>query len=230
MPRKPIRIADRVFPTKAVLKEYIRAIVARYEDDEPLNAEDLAFMLALLERHRWHEGKVGPGVASMTVRVHAPYPQRGFWLTRVDGTDTDFSWVECVDPPSQRKDVLEAMRAAVIDQIGEFRDRFFATSADPTCPLTGEPLSPDTCHVDHLVPMTFGELARRFLTEREIDVDAVELDGYGDGEMKKTLRDAAILESWREFHRLLAQLRVLSRRGNLSLARRKAVESPGGPR
>lgn len=222
MSRKPITIAGTTFATKDGLRKHIRGIVDHYRDDEPIGPDDLAFMTALLERHRWRDEKIGSGIAGMTVRVNAPFPQRGFWITRVDGTRTDFSWVECVDASSKRKDVLDAMRAAIADQKAAFREAFFSAPGLATCPLTGEPITRDDCHVDHEAPDTFESLAGRFIAENAVNIEGVNIDGYGDGELFKSFRDDDLRIAWQEFHRAHARLRLLSKRGNLSLARRAA--------
>jgi len=224
MARKVIEVDGRRFGSKKELKDYVRAIVARYSDDQLLSRSDLRFMKALLENHRWRDEKVGVGIALMTVKVNRPFATRGFWLTRFDGTTTDFSWLECIDHPSQRKDVLAAMRAAVADQKQTFRTVFFATTPNPRCPLTGKPLSEEDSHVDHEAPLTFQKLAEDFIAENKIDVDAVVLHGYGDGNILQEFADLELKRIWQVYHRRHAKLRMLSPEGNLSIAKRASEE------
>lgn len=219
MASKPISINGQKFPSKAALKTYIRSIVSRYIDNEILGDVDFQFVRSLLDLHRWRDEKIGVGVASMMIRK-SDYRNREFWLTRMDGTATDFSWVECVDHPSQRKDVFTAMRTAIAPQKASFRARFFASNSDPKCPMTEEPLESATCHVDHVPPLTFDKLANDFIVEQGIDLEAVSLSGYGDGETAKVLADENLRLAWQEYHLRNAQLRILSSRGNLSVARK----------
>ena len=238
MARAPITLGSETFRTKEALKARIRGIVAAHADDETLNAEEFSLIRALLERHRRRSEKVGCGVTSIEVRTNWPGPTRGFWLTRADGTCTDFSWLDCVDGKAHRKDVLGAMRVTVIEQVQEFRKAWFASHPECRCPLTGTPISPDECHVDHIPPDTFDALATRFLEANALDVESIAVDGFGDGRMARTLSDPALRAAWSEFHRPHARLRVVSRLGNLSISRRAAnagqpadaEPSPGRPR
>jgi len=220
MARKPITVDGQLFNSKDALKKYIRSIVSRYKDDEILAEADLQFVNSLLDFHRWRDDKIGVGVASMTVRTNRPHSTRGFWLTRLDNTTTDFSWLECVDRPSQRRDVLAAMRTAIADQKADFRAFFFASNPEARCPVTGQPLDIATCHVDHEPPLTFEKLAKDFIVEKKVDLEAVLLTGYGDGETSQKLADDGLRKAWQENHRQYARLRILSRTANLSITRR----------
>lgn len=220
MARKSIFVNGQLFNSKKSLKTHIRSIVSRYKDDEFLGEADLQFMRSVLDFHRWRDEKIGVGVVSMTVRTNRPYATRGFWLTRLDNTTTDFSWIECVDQPSQRRDVLAAMRAVIADQKESFRTIFFSSTSEPRCPVTGEPLDMGTCHVDHEPPLSFEKLTTDFIVEKKIDLEAVLLTGYGDGETKQELADESLRRAWQEYHRQYARLRILSPKANLSLTRR----------
>ena len=78
--------------------------------------------------------------------------------------------------------MLAALRAAVVDQILELKNEFFRANPDAVCPLTGEPLGPDSCHVDHQAPVRFQVLSRRFLegleSQRGIPAASIRLVGY----------------------------------------------------
>lgn len=224
MARASILIGDRVFRTKQELTEYCRSVLYSYTPGETLSAAHTEFLLGLIERHREYVQKVGAGVERFTVESDG-WGRFCFWIHRVDGTDTDVSFVECIRSSGTRQDFTAALRHAVADQVIDFRHKHFQQHADPdgfvSCPLTGEKITRLGSHVDHEPPLTFLRIVRDFIAERNLDIEAVAIGGKGDGEMKPVLLDAALKADWSDYHRRRARLRVTSRIGNLSHARRE---------
>jgi hypothetical protein len=111
--------------------------------------------------------------------------------------------------------------------VKEFKDRHYALHAarglPVVCPLTGEPVALEDAHVDHVPPDTFDSLLSRFVAEAGIDPGSVKTTGHGDGEVVLRLADAGLARAWERFHRENARLRVVSRRGNLSVSRKEAI-------
>jgi hypothetical protein len=129
--------------------------------------------LALLERydaaHGEEDSKIGVGVDVFEVRTNSGSgaPTRGFWVRRVDGTITDFSfpWAIRGIPKPQSQEFADACRAAVDQELKTAERRFFETYADSNgrvpCELTDAPVSFETAHVDHAHP-SFGALVITF--------------------------------------------------------------------
>jgi len=211
------------FGTKKALLEYIRALRDRYADFQPLNAADFAFMLALLQNHESAEIKIGCGVAGMYIR-RDPYGSRCFWLRRVDGTQTDFSFHLCLRPQSKLDEFKAACRQIVALEIIQFKRQFFADNhGDYRCPFTGELLQPGAeAHVDHAPPNTFDAIFKGFVAAHGIDIDAVEFVGSTDGRIGSELVDKQLAQDFLDYHNARAELRVISKTANLSLV--KAVQ------
>lgn len=208
------------FVSQTEVKEFIRGLVGRNLDDVPLRGGDHRFVLDLLGLHQERDAKVGCGVAHVSVRTNFNHGgrTRGFWITRLDGTETDFSWVKCLSPPSHAQDVRKAFRDAIGDQMLEFKRA--ALSAGPvSCPCTGEPLGLASCHVDHVAPDTFLVLLGHFLAAEGIGYGQVRVRPTSDGDVYNYLDDAGLADRWLKFHRERAKLRLLSRTGNLSHAK-----------
>lgn len=221
--RQPICIGEYSFATKATLQDYIRTIVGKYADEETLSGPDLRFVLALLDRHPNADVKVGAGVESIIVRRNPVYRQtRGFHIFRVDGTDTDFSWVECLNPTPHAKKVARALRALIEPQTMAFKQRFFDTQPH-VCALTGESISFVGSHVDHVPPLTFEYLVSAFCSDYGIDINTVPLrDELADNKYVDVIDDDLIAVRWTDYHAAHAVLRVVSRLGNLSYSKREA--------
>lgn len=210
----PIEIGGVAFASKAAAQRHIRGIV-NDAPIGPLSGEAFEFVLALLQRHSRAETKIGCGVASISVRAVQPYGTRCFWITRHDGTETDFSWHECLSPSSQEDKFLRACRNTVRPQVA-------AAKASPPerCPITGEELGPDNLHVDHAEPWTFEAIVDAFVRERGLNIETLDLDGDEDGEVVQRFADAALATDFAEFHEKRANLRCVSVRANLSVLRR----------
>jgi hypothetical protein len=123
-----LKIGRYSFMTKTAAKKYVQEqILHAYPVGVPLNREHENFMRELLDRHRNATDKIGVGIEKIWVEQHPIFKRnRCFWLERIDGSKTDFSYIECITPPPAKRDFAAACRAAVADQIIEFRDRFFA--------------------------------------------------------------------------------------------------------
>jgi hypothetical protein len=220
-----IEIYGETFPTKKAAEERIKAIRDAATVGQPIPPEDLAFMLDVLERHPNADEKIGVGVASMRIEKIPPwFKNKGFVLTRVDGTETEFSYLHCLTPRSPLQDLKAALRAEVADQVIAFRDEVFALSLDEhiTCPVTGQRITVRESHVDHWPPQTFDQIARDFITARDLDPARVEILGYGDGETVKRLANRELADDWQRCHEEVARLRVVSIRANLSDIKRGA--------
>ena len=101
------------FSSKAAIRNHVRGILYRYPDDESLGEEDLALMTDLLGWHPWHPLKRGSGLKRIFVRdnhTDLGYVNRSFWLERLDGSVTDFSYVRCLEPPNAERDFKKLCR------------------------------------------------------------------------------------------------------------------------
>jgi hypothetical protein len=206
------------YRTKAALAEVCRSIIANSRDYEPLDQQHSRIVAELFRRHPEYLEKSFPGIQGFSVATDSRWrTTRHFIVQRIDGTSIDFSWKICIDGqlPERRIDVLASMRSAVADQILAFRDSSFSKDDLLQCPITGEPITRNNCHVDHVFPKTFLALADGWLKWLDLSFDQVQLkrsaDGYG-----WDLADLEQTSVWQSFHRGNAVLRVVSRRANLS--------------
>ena len=203
------------YTTKSQVKARAQAILRAYAPGTSVsNADDYNFLLDLIDWHPNRAAKVGAGVRRFEVRRNAGMPSAGFFVVRVDGTDTDFSYNECITPSSHRGKVIKALRYAIIDQVMEVADLAFAGGGPVRCAITGAPLHQRSeAHVDHEDP-TFIELATAFAES----VGGFEVIAYTDvnGIAGTRLTDASQADQWRAYHHANAKLRVVSVQANLT--------------
>lgn len=219
---KPMVVNGILFQTKKSLEETIRGIVASYKNEQTLKDEDKNFIVALIEnQHPQAEAKIGPGIARIIVRQNPIYTHtRGFHLFRVDGTDTDVSWTECLRPTPHHKKVRRAMRFLVESQTRAFKQEFFDIGESPYCQITGELINFTDSHVDHVPPLTFDQLVENFFTELQLDINSIGLRGdQDDNKYVDLLDDDKLADRWQEYHLENANLRVISQFANLSIVK-----------
>jgi hypothetical protein len=117
--------------------------------------------------------------------------------------------------------VLDAMRTTVKQQIIEFKDRAFSVSEFVRCEITGELLTRDKCHVDHITP--FVELATSFLADRGLTPNDSMLIASADNQYLEEFVDEDLAIDWFEYHLLNAELRIVSAKANMTRKRKESV-------
>lgn len=214
--RGPISIGNESFPTITAAKERIRHILHGTAKNSFLEGEDLALMLALIERHPSAAEKKGCGIKGVLVCDQMGYPTPGFWIKREDGTACDFSYLKCLETKSTLQDFMHACRLVVKWDAIAFRDAYFAGRALAPCQVSGQMIQKEGAHVDHIAPNTFQNIVLDFIRELAIDVNGVEYVS-GDGHLGSEFASETLRASFLDFHRKKASLRVISAHENLSL-------------
>jgi hypothetical protein len=180
--------------------------------------EDESFLHELIDRHPDAARKIGAGIDHFEIRKNPKFPGKVFWLVRVDGTETDFSYRRCVNgaEPMHRLQVLSALRAIISDRVIDFKRH--TLTPDARCSLMGASLNEENVHVDHDPP--FIEIARAFFEEVG-GVETIKLAPSGDGQIGRTLLDPEIARRWSDFHRARATLFLTTAKANMSKGARK---------
>lgn len=220
-PRPSFVLGGVTFDAKTQISDYVKNVLASAKLDSYLVGDELSVLLDLLTWHPEAEQKIGPGIAGIMVRANGDFGKnaRGFWLTRTDGSVTDFSYRKCLQgEQSYRTKFIAACRFAVKDHISEFRDEFFRVAPAPTCALTGTPLNPEGSHVDHTPPYTFDRIVQAFVTLNGLNMDDPTLTmGGQDGLLVPLFSSLTMRDRFVTFHNNLATLRVISSFANTSI-------------
>lgn len=178
--------------------------------------DDHVFLLDVLCMHPEVDAKIGVGVAYFDVRSNE-WGGRTFWFVRKDGSESDFSFLKCLTPPSPIQDFAKACRTAVVLDILHFKDTVFA-AGEVRCPFTGEILYRNTVHIDHAPPWLFDTLVQEF-AKNFGDLKA-EVVPTHDGKTVTEFIRQDVVEAFRTFHNERAVLRAVSKTANLSLLRK----------
>jgi hypothetical protein len=240
----PISLSNgRSWKTKAAALEHFKAMLARYADDSIVDDRtDHEDLVALLERYDEAivEGpsKTGGGIDHFTRTRNAfnGFSTPSFWVHRIDGSATDFSYLSAVkgQPRGRSGEFYDACRAAVQDDLIAAKRRFFTHHGDENgcvpCELTGAAIAFSEAHLDHAWP-SFGQIVASFRAAhswtREIPSGVVTLPA--DAQTQSKFVDSSVAVAFNDMHHNLAVLRIVSSKINLSMAgrqRRPTVRRP----
>ncbi len=115
-----------------------------------------------------------------------------------------------------RANVINAMRLAVQDQIDDFRDKHFtANEGRYISEISGEYLHPTNTHVDHH-PVEFTDIAHNWFNNQELNISDVVIKDATGSFSGFFMNDPEQKESWSNYHRNIAQLRIVSAKENLT--------------
>lgn len=212
--QESIELAGRIFKTKEELKLACRNILYKTNYNETINDEDDTLLRALIERHPEADRKIGCGIKYFTVRPNMT--SRVFYLYRLDGTSTDWSYLSCVTNPSRLTVVKKAARNTVRDQVMEFKKLNFKPGM--ICPITGKTIdSSPLAHVDHTGEFTFDKIVTSFIQEHSLDVNQIELAGTEDNSIQKTWKDPYLSDEFKKYHKEKAVFQIVHEFANLSI-------------
>lgn len=128
MPRHPVELGSRMFPSKAIAKTYIRTeILNGYPLRRPIdNAEHIEVLLDVLRRKPNAAEKIGDGIDHFYVdstsrfRNYVRPDAKTIVIHRVRGEDVDFGYERVIDGSSDIDYAKEALRF----EIEDLRDAF----------------------------------------------------------------------------------------------------------
>ena len=233
----------RLWNTQKAATDYFRMLRDRYPDGVPIeDANDHSDLGALVERfdaaHGDSETKAGSGIDHFEVRTNigAGGATRGFWVIRLDGSETDFSFIWAIrgEPKPLSQEFADACRAAVLSDIRRAKRAFFDEHADELgfveCENSGDLLTFDEAHVDHANP-TFSALVIAFREERgwHSEVPEGTLSDAADGQFTTIFARESVVMAFRIAHYRNAKLRIISGPQNLSRSSRGANSSVKRP-
>lgn len=215
----------------------------RYADEEEVeDRADHEDLVALVERfdeaHTEEPSKTGCGIDGFFRRRNnsEQFSTPSFWVRRTDGTETDFSYIWAVKgiPMGKAQEFSNACRKAVSSELLGAKWAAFEQYGDESgcmpCEITGELVTYEEAHLDHAWP-TFAQIVATFRSARGWTAQIPEgvLSVPKDAQTETSFVDESVAEAFRETHRGVAILRIVSSKANLSKAasqRRPAVRRP----
>jgi Protein of unknown function (DUF3223) len=215
-----LEIGGTAFRTKGDARTFFKGMLGRYQPGDRVSEEDARMLRALIERHPERDQKVDVGITGFHVDW-ATMGTKCFWLTRTDGTKTDFSYTSCIRgaPPSLRSQAISALRRVVDRDIAIAKRRKFDELKDEegkvVCATTGEALTWEGVHADHQQPMTFEVICTTFAALKNIGLEDLPITDGADNQLTPTLTDLEMAKAFREYHHKVAKIRIVSKQRNL---------------
>ena len=172
----------------------------------------------LLECHPEAGEKIGCGILYFFVGK-AAYGTKCFFIRRLDGTTTDFSYITATKAKSKtiKQSFIDACRVISTEETRQFKMEAFR-SGPVFCEITKEPLTLKNCHVDHEYPNTFDNIVSGFMSE--VDWSEKDISKPSDNQFVTTIVNKELAEKFRSYHNKCASLRLLKGSVNLSLGNR----------
>jgi hypothetical protein len=242
---KPVGIGPRSFRTQKSALEHYKALLHRYQDGDRISDPgDHADLVALVERYDPILGQVGEpakgcgqiGHFERRLNTGTGWSNSGFWVVRLDGSATDFSYIWAVKglTGDRSKDFYGACRETVALDLVLAKKRAFAEHGDAqglvACELTGVMISTSTTPTwftlgpTSLISSVASERPGPGQVTSRTESCPPQLTGR-----QPTFVEKAIADAFRNYHHNQAMLRILSKSANLqtaSQARRPKIALP----
>jgi hypothetical protein len=225
---------EKIFNSKNDAILFFKNMLHRYQDNQEVDEADSQLLIALLERHPEAQQKIGCGIKRFC-RKRTTEGTSCFWLERLDGSSTDFSFRLCVAGKGKTlyQEFAEACRSAVQPALNSAKQEHFAKNGNAQgkvqCEITGEWIASYESHVDHKKPMTFQVIVATFVSAHDIQITRELLSEPRDAQFTTTFVDTNVQEKFREYHHKLASLRVIKIKHNLSLGGSERIIKPKRP-
>lgn len=203
--------------SKAELTKICRYIL--YNTDVIVEDKYSKFLIEnVFKKHPNWVQKRGVGIKHIEVRNNK-YNQKNFYIIRVDGSETDISFVKSITYPNKISRIMRACRTAVYPEIEKVKNSVVLPFV---CPITGETIyDKHLIHVDHY-DLTFEDLFYKWVSEKNIDeLYEKTLKSKEDNNIEPYFDDDEINKDFLIFHNNNTHLRLVSRTANLSILRKK---------
>ena len=170
--------------------------------------------------HPEWKDKEGVGIDHIEVRPDG-YGHKCFYLIRKDSTVTDISYLTSITPPSKKEQVRTACRTAIRPTIKDIKN---SVKLPYRCPITGDIItSMEDIQIDHY-DMEFNDVFELWIKDKDLDwLYEDVMKSNVDGSTITSFKDESIIKDFIEFHNTHTHLRVVSKKANLSVLKRKSV-------
>jgi len=235
---KPVDIGHRVFPTQTAATKHFREILNSCELGDTIEGDKARDLSAVLALHPDFEQKVGVGVRRYYVAKAPDHPTRCFWLERMDGSNTDFSLKSAIT--GSNTSTIQAVARAFREYLAptlilakrnhfDIHGRGTSTEKVVQCEVTNELISYEQAHLDHKPPSTFEVLVRNFLAARKLKPTEELIIRGGDAQSATRLADSSLGDDFVEYHRKVADLRIIKSSANLAASSTHRIRRPKNP-
>lgn len=226
MAKKPVDLGNgRYWGSQGEAQDFFRELRDRYPVGAIVtDATDHDDLLALLRRYDMSgldgPSKIGVGIERFETRMNVTNGGRnvGFWAVRVDGSETDFSFIRAVNgtPKRELEQLADACRGSVLAELQSARIGYFAAHADDggrvRCAVSGRPILEQESAFEY-VGRGFSDLVRDFIDTQGwgAGIPGGVLSAPADAQTTTSFASPAHAGAFRRFHRSTARIRVVAK-------------------
>lgn len=227
MPKKPVIILDKIFPTQKDFEIYVRKII--YEDIGICNdikntyPDKYYILIKILERHPKFSSKTENMCNIKIVYDTLNTTALKTMIINNDGRVVDISWRCAITgkPKSKKHELMSAMRSSIDSQINQFRRK----NNNDCCQLCDKTTKLQVDHNDEK-DVAFDELALNFINFIKQNTDIEIPNKFGelnDDTHRRTFleKDTIFKDMWLKYHKDHAILRILCKTCNISRPKTK---------
>jgi hypothetical protein len=173
-----------------------------------------------IQLHPKKDEKIGVGIDYFFVQPSKwNGKQFNFMIKRIDGSQVDFSYINCLKKDKTVKNHWnQIFREIITPQTDAFRQKAFenvGVGDKFVCSHTNLKFSKRNAHVDHIFPLTFDSIYKEFISINNLDLSKIELTkDKGTSETIKIV-DAKLREDFYNFHAERCVLRIVCSSANL---------------
>jgi hypothetical protein len=207
----PVKLPSIEFPTKTKAKEFFKKMLSKYDDHEVISPEDHLYLDELILLHSEADDKIGMGIKRFFKAPSPEHPTSCFHLERLDGVETDFSYIDCISntKPTLAQYFYRACRQSVYECLIQQKNELFE-NGPVFCCKTNEPVTRESSEYRHTEPR-FIELIREFITTENIIIKKEMF--VDDDDLQYTTRfiDKLLESKFIEFHQQKANLNIFKK-------------------
>jgi hypothetical protein len=201
--------------------EKCQAILKKYSLNEPI-LEEYDFLIDLFKGHQGWLIKNGLGIKSIHVG-NTKYGNRCFYITRIDDSITDISYIQCIKGKKQTdlEKIKHACRSAIVPIIKKYRDNN-VVYGKTTCAVSNEILLEGMTDIDHY-DMTFIEMFNLWIQNYDLSNLVQKLNIHKDMCHEWYFVDNEIKDEFIKFHNAHCKLRAVTKYVNQVLLRKNDI-------
>lgn len=212
-----VEIGRLCFKNKTEAKKFFSEILNRNEIGSELSGDDFTHVKSLIEHHHNAVEKIGSGIEKIGVRRTKWGNSHRFVIIQTNGEEVALSYNTCLDGKTDsRKKFVSACRRHVHKDLHRWKVKQIVQPKSEgmlKCVESGELIEFEEGQVDHKPPLTFSVIVKAFVQARKMNTDQVAFVTDKDG--MERLADEEVIADFREFHKEMAVLRILSKSANL---------------
>jgi len=150
-----------------------------------ISKEDEKFLFELIQNHPDYDLKAGCGIVDFFIKK-TQWNNNGFYIRRLDGTETDFSYLVCLNPRTKLQKIKTACRSAIAEDMMSISRRGYIAH--------------------HETP--FKDIFNLWIKNK--DIEQLEINETIDNSVITSFKDEKVAEDFRTFHNSIASVKEIT--------------------